>query len=239
MAQYDGEIAFADQQLGRLLETLERRGVSNNTMVVVNGDHGESLGEHEVWFDHGDDLYDASTWVPLAIRLPGGQHAGVAVGDPVELSDLAPTILDALGIPPTEGMEGRTLRDTYQGTGHRIQARGTCFDRPANQAARAAGLLHEPTHRLASLRASNSLYVRRDSPDHPDEYYDLVEEPSQETSVLEMRLQETDGAQLMGVLRSQADRLLQGMSTEDVQRSATQELGQDAEDALRALGYIE
>jgi len=238
VAQYDGEISYADHQLGRLLDALDADGAINNTMVVVNGDHGESLGEHGVWFDHGDDLYDASTWVPLAILLPGGDHAGVTVDDPVELLDLAPTILDVLGIAPVAGMEGRTLRDTMQGTGHRIQARGLCFDRPANQAARAAGTITEPTWRLASLRAPQSLFVRRESPDYPDEYYDMVEDPSQELCELEARLQDPDGAQIMGMLADQADRLMGGMSTEMVERS-TQELSSDAEDALRALGYIE
>ncbi len=238
VAQYDGEIAFADQQLGRLLDQLEGRGVLDRTLVVVNGDHGEALGEHDVWFDHGDDLYDASTWVPLAIRLPGAQRAGTVVDDPVELVDLAPTVLDALGIPPAASMEGRTLRDTMQDTGHRIQARGLCFDRVANQAARQAGTIQEPTWRLASLRAPESLFVRRESPDHPDEYYDMSEDPRQEMSELEARLADPDGAQLMGMLAEQSDRLMIGMGTELVERS-TQELSQDAEDALRALGYIE
>ncbi len=238
VAQYDGEIAFADQQLGRLLELLERRGMTDNTLVVVNGDHGESLGEHDVWFDHGDDLYDASTWIPLAMRFPGGKHAGKAVSDPVELVDLAPTILDTLGIPPAEGMEGRTLRDTVQGTGHRIQARGLCFDRPANVAAREAGAVTEPTFRVASLRAATSLYVHRDSPDHPDEFYDMVEEPSQETDVLAQHLLDTEGAVLMGMLEKQAMQLVGGMSDDLVERS-TQDVGSDAEEALRALGYIE
>ncbi len=238
VAQYDGEIAYADAQLGRLLDHLEARGLLDSTLLVVNGDHGESLGEHRVWFDHGDDLYDPSTWVPLAIKPPGGAHAGAVVDDPVELLDLAPTILDLLGLAAAPSMEGRTLRDTMQGTGHRMQARGLCFDRPANLEARAAGTITEPTWRLASLRASSSLFVRRESPEHADEYYDLSEDPSQERSELEARLQDPDGAQLMGLLADQTDRLMKGMSTEMVERS-TQELSSEAEEALRALGYIE
>ena len=238
VAQYDGEISFADQQLGRLLDHLEASGQLADTLVVVNGDHGESLGEHQVWFDHGGDLYDPSTWVPLAIKLPRGTHAGTTVEDPVELLDLAPTILDLINLPAPPTMEGRTLRDTMQGTGHRIQARGLCFDRPANLAARAAGTIVEPTWRLVGLRAPLSLFVRRESPDHPDEYYDMAEDPSQELSELEARLHDPDGAQLMGMLADQSDRLMRGMSTEMVERS-TQELSTEAEDALRALGYIE
>ncbi len=238
VAQYDGEISFADEQLGRLLDGIEARGQLDTTLVVVNGDHGESLGEHKVWFDHGDDLYDPATWVPLAIKLPGGAHQGARVDDPVELVDLAPTILDLLDLPPAETMEGHTLRDTMQGTGHRIQARGLCFDRPANQAARAVGAIQEPTWRLVSLRAPLSRFVRRESPDYGDEYYDFVEDPSQELSELESRLLDPDGAQLMGLLADQADRLMSGMSAESVERS-TQELSTEAEDALRALGYID
>lgn len=82
-AQYDGEIHFADAQLGRLLEALETEG--RPTLVVVAGDHGESLGEHGVWFNHGDDLFDASLHVPLLMRYTGVLPAGVRVPEVVEL----------------------------------------------------------------------------------------------------------------------------------------------------------
>jgi arylsulfatase A-like enzyme len=232
VAQYDGEISYADSQLGRVLDRLEASGSLERTLVLVNGDHGESFGEHDVWFDHGDDLYDAATWVPLAVKLPGGAHAGGRVADPVELVDLAPTILDVLGVAAPASMQGRTLRDTWQGTGHRIQARGLARDRQANQAARQAGVV-DPSYLMASLRAPQSLFVRRESPDHPDEYYDMSEDPRQEMSELDARLGDPDGAQLMGMLRSQSDQLMQGLDR------AAPELDATTEEALRQLGYIE
>ncbi len=238
VAQYDGEISFADQQLARVLALVDQKGWENFTVVVVNGDHGEALGEHDLWFDHGDDLYDPSTHVPLAIRLPHGELAGERVIDPVELVDLAPTMLDLLGLSAPDSMEGRSLRDTMQSTGHRMQARGLCFDRPANVAAREQGLLDKPTWRLASLRARESLYVHRESPEHPDEYYDMTVDPAQSTDQLEIQLQDPQGAQLMGLLQKQAADLAGGMASELVERSNA-ETSDEMTDALRALGYLD
>ena len=236
VAQYDGEIAFTDRQLGRLLDALERSGMAENTLVVVNADHGEDLGEHDIWFEHGDDLYDSSTHVPLALRLPHGEAAGTSVADPVELSDIAPTILDYLGVQAPDSMLGASLRDLIAGTGHRPQARGLCLDRPANQAARAAG--RSASWRIVGLRAPMSLFVHRDSPDQPDEYYDLAVDPSGEMDFFEDRLMDPDGAQLMGLLGAQAGGLLKGMGQELVERSNT-ELTDEQTEALKALGYIE
>ncbi|MFH1465199.1 MAG: sulfatase [Pseudomonadota bacterium] len=236
VAQYDGEIAFADQQLGRLLDALEERGLAENTLVVVNADHGEDLGEHDIWFEHGDSLYDSSTHVPLVLRLPHGELAGTSVADPVELSDIAPTILDYLGLQAPASMQGSSLRDAMSGTGHRLQARGLCLDRVANQASRAAG--KPASWRMASLRAPMSLFVHRDSPDHPDEYYDLAADPGGARDVLEERLQDPDGGQLMGLLAQQADGLLKGMGQDLVERSNA-ELTAEQTEALKMLGYID
>jgi choline-sulfatase len=109
---YLGEIAFADSQIGRLLEELERRDLLNRTVVIVAGDHGESLGERGER-DHGIFIYDNVLRVPLIVRSPG--VAPSRVGELVRLTDLMPTILDLIGVagPRTDGeslaglMQGR------------------------------------------------------------------------------------------------------------------------------------
>ncbi len=110
---YDGEIAFADAQLGRLLRFLKEKGLYQNTLIVLSGDHGESLGEHGER-THGFFIYNATMHVPLIIRLPG-KPAALAVGDPVSLIDLMPTILAAAGLETPAQVQGRSLLPSLQG----------------------------------------------------------------------------------------------------------------------------
>jgi arylsulfatase A-like enzyme len=109
---YIGEIAFADAQVGRVLDALERQRRLENTIVVIAGDHGESLGEHGER-DHGLFVYESTLRVPLIVRVPGGPRG--RVGEVVRLVDVMPTLLDLLRVtaPGTDGvslaglMEGR------------------------------------------------------------------------------------------------------------------------------------
>src|SRR6266404_6571813 len=87
---YDGEIAFADSQVGRLIRFLKDKGLYQNTIIVLTGDHGESLGEHGEK-THGFFIYNATLRVPLIIHLPG-KSATLALEDPVSLVDLMPTV---------------------------------------------------------------------------------------------------------------------------------------------------
>ena len=104
---YDGEIAFADEQVGRLLRFLKEKGIYRNTVIVLCGDHGESLGEHGEK-THGFFIYNATMHVPLIIRLPENAAARV-VADPVSLVDLMPTVLGAVGLEIPSQVQGRSL----------------------------------------------------------------------------------------------------------------------------------
>src|SRR5207249_6380341 len=103
---YDGEIAYADAQIGRVLEWLRTSTLIDRTLVVVASDHGEGLGEHGER-THGMLVYDSTLRVPLIVAAPGAQPA--ARGDPVSLADIAPTILRAAGMTPPSAMRGRNL----------------------------------------------------------------------------------------------------------------------------------
>ena len=70
IAQYDGAIAYMDACIQTLFNALETRGVLDETIVIINGDHGETLYDHECWFDH-HGIYDVTLHVPLIIRYPG------------------------------------------------------------------------------------------------------------------------------------------------------------------------
>ena len=104
---YDGEIAFADSQVGRVLRELKDKGVYQNTIIVLTGDHGESLGEHGEK-THGFFIYNATLHIPVIIRLPGESSART-VSDLVSLPDLMPTVLAVLKIEAPSDVQGRSL----------------------------------------------------------------------------------------------------------------------------------
>lgn len=102
-AHYDAEVRYVDAEIGRLLDALRAAGRLEDTLVIVTADHGESLGEHLYWFEHGLYAYDATCHVPLVVRFPDGWSDRPAPGARLEnqsLTDLAPTILDLLGLAP-------------------------------------------------------------------------------------------------------------------------------------------
>jgi arylsulfatase A-like enzyme len=114
VAQYDGEIAAVDEQVGQLLAALASSAVAQRTMVVLASDHGESLGEHDYYFDHGENLFDPCQRIPLIVRLPS-----VAAGRrPTTLAstlDLMPTMLDAANVSYPPDLAGRSLLPEVRG----------------------------------------------------------------------------------------------------------------------------
>ncbi len=106
---YDGEIAYADAQLARVLDALKTGGLIEHTMIVIAGDHGEGLGEHGE-LTHGMLLYDSTLRVPLVIAdASRGFHPHSVMAQPVSLAEIAPTILGAVGVAPPAEMNGRDL----------------------------------------------------------------------------------------------------------------------------------
>ncbi len=111
---YDGEIAYMDSQIGRLLQ--HPRVGGDDVMVMAVGDHGESLGEHDE-STHGLLVYDSTIRVPWILRLPGGP-SGVRINAPISQVDLVPTVMDLLALDPKpdcEGLEGRSLVPILRG----------------------------------------------------------------------------------------------------------------------------
>ena len=105
--RYDEEVAYIDAEVGRLLEQLREMGRLEHTLVVFTADHGESMMDHERWFEHSYHVYEELVRVPLAIVGPGFGPARVAT--PVSLADLAPTLLRAAGVRVPWGLDGKAL----------------------------------------------------------------------------------------------------------------------------------
>ena len=106
---YDAEIRYVDQAIGELLAILETEGILDGALVVLTSDHGESLGEHDLW-THGLSLYEPEIHVPLIVKFPH-QRQGERVTRPAQAIDVFPTVLEALGIPATTlGLQGTSLQ---------------------------------------------------------------------------------------------------------------------------------
>jgi len=106
---YYGSVSFVDEQIGRILETLDRRGWLNSTLVMYLSDHGDMLGDHCLWRkSYG---YEASARVPLILHWPEGLAgaAGRKLDAPAEIRDALPTLLDAAGAAAPPGIDGASL----------------------------------------------------------------------------------------------------------------------------------
>ncbi len=108
IAQYDGAVAYMDACIQTLFTTLESLGLADNTVVVLNADHGETLYDHECWFDH-HGIYDNTLRVPLIIRYPGRVPAGVRVPGYSQHKDLVPTLMELMDLDPGLKFDGQSV----------------------------------------------------------------------------------------------------------------------------------
>ncbi|MGA7293066.1 MAG: sulfatase-like hydrolase/transferase [Terriglobales bacterium] len=179
---YDGEIAFADAQVGRLLRFLKEKGIYKNTLIVLCGDHGESLGEHGEK-THGFFIYNATMHVPLIIRLPESRlPENDTVADPVSLVDLMPTILGVVGLDVPSQVQGHSLLAELQGDRQASDHRPG--ESPAEKQAERDRTLYGETFlprihfNWSELRGSeNTKYHFIDAP--RPELYDLTRDPGE------------------------------------------------------------
>jgi arylsulfatase A-like enzyme/Flp pilus assembly protein TadD len=110
---YDGELAYTDWSIGKVIEKLESLGVYDSSLVVITADHGEALGEHGER-THAYFVYQSTVRVPLLIKRPGS-HEARRIAEAASLIDVMPTILDVLRIPPPGGIQGRSLTAHFSG----------------------------------------------------------------------------------------------------------------------------
>jgi arylsulfatase A-like enzyme len=114
VSQYDGEIASVDAEVGRVLDALGASPAAGKTAVVLTSDHGESLGEHDYYFDHGEDLFDPCLAIPLIVTVPGAS-GGRRSSELTSTLDLVPTILDAVKVSYPPDLAGTSVLGAVTG----------------------------------------------------------------------------------------------------------------------------
>jgi arylsulfatase A-like enzyme len=224
VAQYDGEIAAVDAEVGSLVEALDASAVRDRTLVVVTSDHGESLGEHGYYFDHGEDLFDPSMRIPLIVAGPGVK-AGARAGVLATTLDLVPTLLDAVKVSYPPDLAGDSLLPATRGEGRpehrRLQGQN---DRNL------LGAWDRRFKVVATPSDAGARYALYDRESDPGETRDASgaqpDRARQERRELELFRERID-AQLV-----KTRRLLEGQSGEE-------RLTPEACERLKAMGYVQ
>jgi arylsulfatase A-like enzyme/Flp pilus assembly protein TadD len=169
---YDGEIAFDDAQVGRLIALLKQQSLFDKSVIVLAGDHGEGLGEHGER-THGFFIYNSTLHVPLLMKFPGA--APRVVAEEVSLVDVVPTLLQALKVPAPASVQGRSLLG---------QVLGRPAAAPSNLYAESyLPLLHFRWSQLRSLQSRGMKYIDAPRP----ELYDTRTDPHEMKNLFSAR----------------------------------------------------
>ena len=226
LALYDGEILYTDRQLGRLFGAMRKMGLFDKSLVVVTSDHGEEFLEHGGW-EHQKTLYEEVLRIPLLMKLPGAEAAGRRVFEQVSLVDVAPTILDELGLPAVASFQGRSLSGLMRGSAA-TSADGVWAETHHTL---------DDSHKLTMRQGPNGKKIivsrHQERSDTSVEVYDLAQDPREqkdlagdEPSWVKRALQQVES-----FLARAAERRKSAAPTPPV------ELTPDQLDKLRALGY--
>lgn len=180
VAAYYAMIELLDDQIGRILEALERTGQRENTLILFHSDHGELLGDHGIMLK-GPHFYECSVRVPLILSWPGRFRAGLRADALVELTDLVPTLLDALGEETPARVQGRSLFPICTGaaepTRHRDHVYCEYYNAmPGHDHSAHGTMLREERYKVVVYHGvdEGELY---DLESDPDEFHNLWDDP--------------------------------------------------------------
>src|SRR4051812_30222532 len=214
LAPYDGEIAYADEIIGRLVQYLKSHQLYDRSTIVLLSDHGEGLGDHGER-EHGLFVYDEAIHVPLIIKQEGNAGAGRRLKDLVQHIDIVPTILDLVKAPRVGSLRGRSLKPVLEGT---ATLPPTTIYSEALYAR-----YHFGWSELTALTDERYRYIKAPR----EELYDLTRDPHERSNIAAERSQPRQG------LRGALDRLAAGAAIQ-----APAEVSADARERLQALGYV-
>jgi arylsulfatase len=171
-AAYWAMCEHVDQQVGRILKALDESGQADNTVVVYMSDHGEMMGDHNIYLK-GPYFYDAAIRVPLMIRYPD-RVVPKRYCELFELVHLAPTLMEAIGLSPHPGMQGRSVYDCLDGQTKSFRADASVYCEYYN----AMPYHNDPTAQLTMLRTATHKIVVDHAYDN-GELYDLINDPNE------------------------------------------------------------
>jgi arylsulfatase A-like enzyme len=223
VALYDGEIAWTDSHIGKLLDLLDENSLTDETLVIVTSDHGEEFFEHQK-LGHRRTLFDESICIPLVMRCPRLIRPGLRISHQVSILDIAPTVLDLASLEPMNAMLGQSLVALIDGG-----------DRPGS--ASVSELEHGRNSWIALRTLEWKLIVDRTS-NEPVGLWDLQRDPAEQRSIYEGN----------AALRKRAEQALT-TALQDLEELRerhplqaaidAQPLPAEIENQLRKLGYLD
>lgn len=211
---YDGEIAYADEIVGHLVESLKRRDLYDRATIVLLSDHGEGLGDHGER-EHGVFLYNESTRIPFIVKLAGQRRAGRRMTAPVQHIDVAPTLLDFAGAPRPPHLKGRSLRPPIE-QDVSLEEQGIYSESFYQR-------YHFGWSELSALTDSRYRYIKAPR----QELYDLLSDPLERTNLAAAR------PQTAAAMRAALERLTEGRTA-----GAPAPVSNEAREQFQALGYV-
>jgi arylsulfatase A-like enzyme len=213
VGQYDGAIAYSDQQYGRLVHALRDRGLYDRATIVFLADHGEQFLDHGDW-EHAPALFDEVVRVPLVLKYSQRREAGRRVARQVQLVDVLPTILKTEGLSVPRGIAGRPLDESFSAAG---QERPAVFETSYFE------------HVAYGARTSEVKYVRHFHPANVELFFDLRRDPR------EMDGRSAEGSSRAQALKRQVETLLSSGFHQRVRVDGVDEYDL----RLRTTGWIE
>jgi arylsulfatase A-like enzyme len=170
IGQYDGDIAYGDQEFGRFIRELKARELYDDALLVFTADHGEEFQDHGQWL-HGRSVFDELVRIPLIVKFPGRRHAGRRVKQQVQTVDILPTVLQEMKLPVPEPplIVGRPLQKVVDGGAPEPLA------------------VSEISHRgyvSFGIRSGGDKYIWRFSPEDDELYFDLGKDPGEKSNRL-------------------------------------------------------
>ncbi len=216
---YDGEIAYVDFLIGKVLDNLKEKKLLEKTIIVIVGDHGESLGQHRE-SGHGFFVYDATTLVPLIIQLPSPKLKNKLISAQVETIDIMPTLLQILDISIPQEVQGKSLIPLILG------------ENPAKERYAYSESFYPRYHygwsELHSFRNGRYKYIKSPKP----ELYDIIADPRETTNIY------NNNTSIAQEFEQNLTELIEKSSSAGIEEKGPQKLDEETLQKLMALGYI-
>ena len=213
-APYDGEVAYSDEIVGRLIRYLKTHQLYDRSTIILLSDHGEGLGDHGEQ-EHGLFVYDEAIRVPLIVKQESNAGAGRRVADPVQHVDLLPTILELVKAPVPGNLHGRSLKPLLDGTGR--------IPETAVYSEALYARYHFGWSELTALTDARYRYIKAPR----EELYDLQRDPRERMNLA------NDRGPARLALGGALDRLIAGVAIH-----APASVPAEARERLQALGYV-
>ena len=220
---YDGEIAYTDYYIGKLMHLLIELGIDDHTLVVLTSDHGDEFFEHG-GKGHFRTLFEEVLRVPLIVRFPDRQFASLRVDEVVSLVDIAPTVLDYIGVMPGLEMQGRSLIPLLT-------------DEPGDSRSAYASIKEG----RAALRTNDLKYIYNFNTG-ANRLFDLTEDPGEQENQLTAETDLSDPE-----VKAVIDGLVEWLNVQREYRQGlpsppsepNRAIDQNVVEELRALGYLD